>query len=183
MYVKWPQDQYTKDNVSKIERKEKIQESSLHPSYKHSPYLLYLPSPYEYDYSHLKTTLSFVTSDKGQVYQIDISSSLGELALSSSSPSSSESPSLSSSSEASREGEGDSMKPPRRACHQAIRLTRVFTWYNSSLRVSRWASMRWSCTMITSRVTPPVEEKGVEVDGAEEAGGVVISVYVHLGWT
>ena len=41
MYVKWPQDQYTKDNVSKIERKEKIQESSLHPSYKHSPYLLY----------------------------------------------------------------------------------------------------------------------------------------------
>ena len=64
MYVKWPQDQYTKDNVSKIERKEKIQESSLHPSYKHSPYLLYLPSPYEYDYSHLKTTPLFVTSDK-----------------------------------------------------------------------------------------------------------------------
>ena len=32
MYVKWPQDQYTRDNVSKIERKEKIQESSLHLS-------------------------------------------------------------------------------------------------------------------------------------------------------
>ena len=32
IYVKWSQDQYTKNNVSKIERKEKIQESSLHPS-------------------------------------------------------------------------------------------------------------------------------------------------------
>ena len=31
MYVKWSQDQYTKNNVSKIERKEKIQISSLHP--------------------------------------------------------------------------------------------------------------------------------------------------------
>ena len=32
MYVKWSQDQCTRDNVSKIERKEKIQKSSLHPS-------------------------------------------------------------------------------------------------------------------------------------------------------
>ena len=32
IYVKWSQDQYTKNNVSKIERKEKIQKSSLHPS-------------------------------------------------------------------------------------------------------------------------------------------------------
>ena len=32
MYVKRSQGQYTRDNVSKIERKEKIQESSLHPS-------------------------------------------------------------------------------------------------------------------------------------------------------
>ena len=32
MYIKWSQDQYTRDNVSKTERKEKIQESSLHPS-------------------------------------------------------------------------------------------------------------------------------------------------------
>ena len=27
-----------RNNVSKLERKEKIQESSLHPSYTHSPY-------------------------------------------------------------------------------------------------------------------------------------------------
>ena len=40
------------------------------------------------------------------------------------SPSSSE---LSSSSDASGGGEGDSTKPPRRACRLAIRLTRVFT--------------------------------------------------------
>ena len=33
MYVKWSQDKCTRDNVSKIERKEKIQKSSLHPSY------------------------------------------------------------------------------------------------------------------------------------------------------
>ena len=40
MYVKWSQDQCTRDNVFEIERKEKIQESSLHPSI-YSPYLLY----------------------------------------------------------------------------------------------------------------------------------------------
>ena len=32
--TKWSQDQCTRDNVSKIERKEKIQKSSLHPSLK-----------------------------------------------------------------------------------------------------------------------------------------------------
>ena len=59
MYVKWPQDQYTRDNVSKIERKEKIQESSLH-SLIYTPLISYtLPSPYEYDYSHLKITPFF----------------------------------------------------------------------------------------------------------------------------
>ena len=62
MYVKWPQDQYIKDNVSEIERKEKIRESLLHPSYKHFPYLLY--------YMSMTTLISkllpfFVTSDKG----------------------------------------------------------------------------------------------------------------------
>ena len=31
--TKWSQDQYTRDNVSKRERKEKIHKSSLHPSY------------------------------------------------------------------------------------------------------------------------------------------------------
>ena len=59
--TKWSQHQCTRDNVSKIERKEKIQKSSLHPSYTHSPYqnLQYKPSPYEYDYSHIKITLPF----------------------------------------------------------------------------------------------------------------------------
>ena len=37
------------------------------------------------------------------------------------------------------------------------------------------ASIRTSCAMMTSRVTPPVEDEGVEVDGAEEAGGVAVS--------
>ena len=57
-----------KNNVSKIERKEKIQESSLYPSKNmNTPFnknLLNYPSPYKYDYSHLKTTPFFVTSDK-----------------------------------------------------------------------------------------------------------------------
>ena len=34
--------------------------------------------------------------------------------------------------------------------------------------------MRTSCTMMASKVTPPVEEEGVKVDGAKEAGGAAI---------
>ena len=41
--------------------------------------------------------------------------------------------------------------------------------------------MRTSCAMMGSRVTPPAEDEGVEVDGAIEAGGAVISVCVRLG--
>ena len=36
--------------------------------------------------------------------------------------------------------------------------------------------MRRSCTMFASRVTPPAKEEGVDVDGAEEAGGVAVLV-------
>ena len=71
---------------------------------------------------------------------------------------------------------GDSTKPPRRACHLVIWLTRVFTWHNSSLRVSRRASICWSCAMIASRVTPLEEEEGAKVDRAEEVGGAAICV-------
>ena len=35
-----------------------------------------------------------------------------------------------------------------------------------------------SYAMMASSVTPPVEEEGVEVDGAVEAGGVAVSVQV-----
>jgi len=41
--------------------------------------------------------------------------------------------------------------------------------------------MRWSCTVTASKVTPPVEEEGADVDGAKDAGGVVVSIYDHLG--
>ena len=41
--------------------------------------------------------------------------------------------------------------------------------------------MRTSCAMMASRVTPPAEDKGVEVEGVEEARGVTISVRGHLG--
>ena len=85
-----------------------------------------------------------------------------------------------SSSEASREGDGEATKPPKRACHCAIRLIRVFTWHNSSLRVSRRASMHWSYTMTTSRVTPPTEEEGAEVEGMVGARAYSVSVCGHF---
>ena len=33
--------------------------------------------------------------------------------------------------------------------------------------------------MITSRVTPPIEEEGVDVEGAEEVGEVAVCVWGH----
>ena len=41
--------------------------------------------------------------------------------------------------------------------------------------------MRTSCAMMALRVTPPVEDKGVEVERVEEAGGVTVSVCGYLG--
>ena len=37
--------------------------------------------------------------------------------------------------------------------------------------------MHKSCAMMVSRVTPPAEEEGAEVDGVEEAGGDTVSVH------
>ena len=134
-----------------------------------------------HDYSHPKTTLPFCHEwQRVSHWEVIISFSLEKLASSSLSSSSSIEPlSASSSSEASRkeEGDGDAVKPPMRACRHVIRLTRVFTWYNSIVSVSRQASMRSSCTMTASSVTPPLKEKGAEVDGMEGAGGVVILVH------
>jgi len=42
--------------------------------------------------------------------------------------------------------------------------------------MSRLASMRYNCAMTASRVTPLVDEEGVDVEGVEEAEGVAISV-------
>ena len=41
--------------------------------------------------------------------------------------------------------------------------------------------MHTSCAMMASRVTPPTKDKGAEVDGVEEARGVVVSVQCCLG--
>ena len=38
-----------------------------------------------------------------------------------------------------------------------------------------------SYAIMASSVTPPVEDEEAEVDGAVEAGGVVVSVRGHLG--
>ena len=40
--------------------------------------------------------------------------------------------------------------------------------------------MRTSYAMMALRVNPPVEDEGAEVDGAEEARGVVVSVWGRL---
>ena len=118
------------NNVSKIERKEKIQESSLHPSYRHSPYhkISYTnPSPISMTTLISKLLPLLVTSDKGQVRQVDISSSLGKLAPSSSLASSLLEPSLFTSSDASGDREEAIVKSPMTACCHAIQPTRVFT--------------------------------------------------------
>ena len=36
---------------------------------------------------------------------------------------------------------------------------------------------------MASRVTPPTEEEGAEVDGVEEAGGVAVSICGRFGWS
>ena len=119
-----------RNNISKIERKEKIQESSLHPSYTHSPYLKisYTNLPPTSMTTLISKLLSlFVTRDKEQVHQVDISSSLGELAPLSSSASSLPEPSSLTSSDTDGEGEEAAVKPPMAACHHAIKPTQVFT--------------------------------------------------------
>ena len=69
---------YTKDNVSKRERKEKIQESSLYPTIYAPPISYTNPLPMSMTTLISKLLPLFVTSDKGQVNQVDISSSLGQ---------------------------------------------------------------------------------------------------------
>ena len=99
--------------------------------------------------------------------QVDISSV--KLASPSSSEASSSSSSSASESKATGwggEGVGSSVKPPIVACHRAIRLTRMFTWYNSVESVSRRASMRCNCTTTSPKDTSPKEE-GVDVDGVD----------------
>ena len=120
----------------------------------------------------------FVTSDKGQVNQVDISSSLGEPSSSSLASSSLSEPSLLLFSDASRKEA--TVKPPITACHRAIQPTRVFTWHNSSLRVLRRASMCTSCAMMALSVTPPTEDEGAKVDGEIDAGGAVVCVWGYL---
>ena len=40
--------------------------------------------------------------------------------------------------------------------------------------------MQCSCTMTASRVTPLADEEGADVEGAEEAGRVVVSFRGHF---
>ena len=129
-----------------------------------------------------KTTSHFCHEwQRASHWEAVISSSPEELASSSSSASSlASSP---SSSEACGDGDGDAVKPPMIAYRHAIWPTWVFTWHNSSLRVSRWASMCSSCAIMATRVIPLMEEEGVNVDGSKWAGRVVILVRGRFGWS
>ena len=69
----------------------------------------------------------FVTRDKRQVHQVDISSSLDKLSPSSSSASSLSEPLSLSSSDSVGDGEEATMQPPMIACRRVIQLTWVFT--------------------------------------------------------
>ena len=111
------------NNVSKIERKEK-NTKILTTSLINTPPISYTnPPPISMTTLISKLLPLFVTSDKGQVYQVDISSSLGEPSLSASLL---PEPLSLSSSDALREGEEATMKPPMTACRCAIRPTQVF---------------------------------------------------------
>ena len=66
MYVKWSQDQCTRYNVSKRERKEKIQESLLHPSKNMNTLSISYTNPPPMSMTIISKLLPlFVTSDKG----------------------------------------------------------------------------------------------------------------------
>ena len=126
MYVKWSQEQCTRDNVSKIERKEKIQKSLLYTSYTHSHYhkISYTnPPPMSMITLISKLLPLFVTSNKWQLHQVDISSSLGKPSPSSSSASSLSEPSSPLSSEAGGVREEAIVKPIMTTCRHAIRPT------------------------------------------------------------
>ena len=123
MYVKWSQDQCTRYNVSKRERKEKIQKI-LTTSLTNTPPISYTnPPPMSITTLISKLLPLFVMSDKGQVHQVDISSSLGELAPLSSLASSLSKPLSFSSSEAGGDGEETTVKPPMTACCRATYTT------------------------------------------------------------
>ena len=123
----------------------------------------------------------FVTSDKRQVHQVDISSSLDKLSPSSSSASSLSEPLSLSSSDSVGDGEEATVQPPMIAYRRVIRPTWVFTYHNSSLRVSKQASMYKNCAMMASSVTSLIVDEGAKVDGVVETRGVTVSVRGRLG--
>ena len=43
--------------------------------------------------------------------------------------------------------------------------------------------MRKSCAMMSSKVTPLIKEKGVDVDGAIEVGGITILDHLERSYT
>ena len=117
-----------RNNVSKQERKEKIQKNILTTSLINIPPISYTNLPPMSMTTLISKLLPiFVMSDKGQVYQVDISSSLGEPASSSSSASSLPMLSSLSSSEANGDGEEATVKPPMTAYRRAIQPMRMFT--------------------------------------------------------
>ena len=165
--------------IKKKKEKKRYIISTLHPSKRnntpHNIMTQKLTLPPKVTTLISKTTPPFCHEWQMVECQVDISSI--ELASFSSSEASSSSPSSSSSSSASEseatgwggEGVGSSVKPPIVACHRAIRLTRMFTWYNSVESVSRRASMRCNCTTTSPKDTSPKEE-GVDVDGVDWDG-------------
>ena len=127
MYVKWSQDQCTRDNVFKIEKKKNTRILTISLNINTPPISYTNPPPMSMTTLISKLFPLFVTSDKGQVNQVDISSSLGEPSSSSSISSALPEPSSLSSSDASGEGEEAITKPPITAYRNMIRLTQVFT--------------------------------------------------------
>ena len=137
---------HCKSNVSKIERKEKKRKDTKIPHYIHhkqntlplTKIISYTNSPPNYMTTFIpKTTSPFCHKWQRVIHwEAVISSSPKKLAPSSSSASSLWEPSSLSSSETYGDGDRDATKPPMTACRQAIWPTQMFTWHNSSLRMS-----------------------------------------------
>ena len=114
---------YMRYNVSKIKGNKRYKNPHYIPHI-HTPPITKISytSPPPMSMTTLISTLLslFVTSDKGQVHQVDISSSLGELAPSSLAASSLPEPSSLSSSNVDGEGEEAAVKPPMAICRRVI---------------------------------------------------------------
>ena len=164
MYVKWSQDQYTRDNVSKRERKRKDTKILTTFPYINTPPIFYAnPSP--------MSMTTFISKLLPLFYQVDISSSLGEPSSSSSLASSLPKPSSLLSSDASGDEKEAQWNHPRQP---------VVVRYDQH-RCSPDTTHRWECQGEHPCVQAVPWWPQVSLQLLVEAGGAAVCVWGYLG--